>query len=354
MFPSRRRRIPLARETETERQMRFQVATETTRRERKRIKVDKSHMMNAKVPVKHFNEKQDLLLRHGALFPRWACSLHEGFNILLYGFGSKRPVLSAFMTYLMEEDAEAAVVEVLGYSPHFTVRELLVQVSHASGLSSEEFFLGNVSTSKKSVSMLAKRVLGDLETSDKTIFLFVNNIEGQNLRSDDCQDVLARLARLPNLHLVATADNAFVTPLLWDQKASADLNFHFFHVPTYCSYDDELMYQDDIAFEENDGRRLQAASVVLSSLTQTARSVFKELAENQLGDCPSGMAFGNLFTVCREQLILSNEITLRSHLEEFIDHDLVVLAETNEGGNRSLYKIPLRKADIDRLVDSCC
>ena len=202
--------------------------------------------------------------------------------------------------------------------------------------------------------MLAKRVLGDLETSDKTIFLFVNNIEGQNLRSDDCQDVLARLARLPNLHLVATADNAFVTPLLWDQKASADLNFHFFHVPTYCSYDDELMYQDDIAFEENDGRRLQAASVVLSSLTQTARSVFKELAENQLGDCPGGMAFGNLFTICREQLILSNEITLRSHLEEFIDHDLVVLAETNEGGNRSLYKIPLRKADIERLVDSCC
>ena len=115
------------------------------------MKLDKSHMMNAKVPVKHFNEKQDLLLRHGALFPRWACSLHEGFNILLYGFGSKRPVLSAFMTYLMEEDAEAAVVEVLGYSPHFTVRELLVQVSHASGLSSEEFSLGNVSTSKKSV-----------------------------------------------------------------------------------------------------------------------------------------------------------------------------------------------------------
>merc|ERR1712060_904212 len=71
-----------ARETGRERerrQMKFQVATETTRRQRKRMKMDKSHMMNAKVPVKHFNEKQDLLLRHGALFPRWACSLHEGF-----------------------------------------------------------------------------------------------------------------------------------------------------------------------------------------------------------------------------------------------------------------------------------
>ena len=27
------------------------------------------------VPVKHFNEKQDLLLKYGAMFPNWVCSL---------------------------------------------------------------------------------------------------------------------------------------------------------------------------------------------------------------------------------------------------------------------------------------
>ena len=30
---------------------------------------------NKAVPVKHFNEKQELLLKHGALFLSWACSL---------------------------------------------------------------------------------------------------------------------------------------------------------------------------------------------------------------------------------------------------------------------------------------
>ena len=27
------------------------------------------------IPVKHFNEKQDLLLKYGAMFPNWVCSL---------------------------------------------------------------------------------------------------------------------------------------------------------------------------------------------------------------------------------------------------------------------------------------
>mmetsp|Transcript_145 Transcript_145/g.280 ORF Transcript_145/g.280 Transcript_145/m.280 type:complete len:318 (-) Transcript_145:88-1041(-) len=306
---------------------------------------------NKAVPVKHFNEKQELLLKHGALFPSWACSLAEGFSLLLYGFGSKRPVLSAFMTYLMEADSEAAVVEVLGYSPHFTMKELLVQVSQASGLFTEEEGM-NVSGSKKSISTLAKRIIGQLRKSDRVIMLFVNNIEGQNLRNDDCQGLIAKLAELPNVYLVATADNAFVTPLLWNQKVSSQLNFHYYHVPTYCSYEDELMYQDDIAFQENDGRRLQAASVVLSSLTQTARTVFRQLAEYQLSDHPGGLPFSALFTVCREQLILSNEITLRSHLEEFIDHDLVCLNDASHE-NLSLYKIPLRTGDIERLRELC-
>ena len=111
------------------------------------------------------------------------------------------------------------------------------------------------------------------------------------------------------------------------------------------------MYQDDIAFEENDGRRLQAASVVLSSLTETARTVFRQLAEFQLSDHPAGLPFSALFTVCREQLILSNEITLRSHLEEFIDHDLCCMNDSNSE-SAGLYKIPLRTNDIQSLISS--
>jgi hypothetical protein len=65
-----------------------------------------------------------LLLKYGAMFPNWVCSLAEGFSLLVYGFGSKGAILSAFVTYLLEADAEAAAVEVLGYSPHFTLKEV--------------------------------------------------------------------------------------------------------------------------------------------------------------------------------------------------------------------------------------
>jgi len=239
---------------------------------------------------------------------------------------------------------------------------------HFHPATSEEEAL-NVTGSKKSVASLARKVVGHLESSNRTVFVFLNNIEGQNLRTDDCQELIARIASLKSVHLVATVDNASVAPLLWDQKTADRLNLHYHHVPTYCSYEDELMYQNDIAFEENDGRRLQAASVVLSSLTQTARAVFRELGESQIAEgggdharsdgdggegsaSGTGMAFAELFASCREQLILSNEITLRSHLEEFLDHDLVCLSEIPDT-RTALYKIPLRVADIERLMDLC-
>jgi origin recognition complex subunit 2 len=85
-------------------------------------------------------------------------------------------------------------------------------------------------------------------------------------------------------------------------------------------------------------------------LTQTARTVFRQLVEFQLSDHPGGLPFSALFTVCREQLILSNEITLRSHLEEFIDHDLCCMNDSSE--SVGLYKIPLRTNDIQSLIDN--
>ena len=65
-----------------------------------------------------------------------------------------------------------------------------------------------------------------------------------------------------------------------------------------------------------------------------------------------GLSFASLYSLCREQLILSNEITLRSHLDEFSDHDLVRVnqdaAAMAEG--QTHYVVPLRKADMQKLL----
>ena len=37
----------------------------------------------------------------------------------------------------------------------------------------------------------------------------------------------------------------------------------------------------------------------------------------------AGMQFGQLFRICRENFIVSNDMALRSHLNEFKDHQLL-------------------------------
>ena len=94
-----------------------------------------------------------------------------------------------------------------------------------------------------------------------------------------------------------------------------------------------------------------------------------------MSDHPEGLPFQVLYTMCREQLLLSNEVTLRSHLGEFMDHDLVrlnqgkpanfasmeeslidacthflSLLESNQEGMQSLYSIPLRPSDVQLVL----
>jgi origin recognition complex subunit 2 len=43
-------------------------------------------------------------------------------------------------------------------------------------------------------------------TSD-TLYMLVNNLDGIMLQGDKCQAILARLASVPNIHLIATIDH---------------------------------------------------------------------------------------------------------------------------------------------------
>ena len=70
-------------------------------------------------------------------------------------------------------------------------------------------------------------------------------------------------------------------------------------------------------------RHIRGAANVLRTLTPNARHIFRLLADHQLS-CPdgSGMSFHAFYTQCREQFLATSEMTLRSHLTEFVDHEL--------------------------------
>ena len=47
--------------------------------------------------------------------------------------------------------------------------------------------------------------------------------------------------------------------------------------------------------------------------------------------CNLGIAFSKLYYECREKFYVSNELTLRAQLTEFIDHKLIKLKNESDG-----------------------
>ena len=90
---------------------------------------------------------------------------------------------------------------------------------------------------------------------------------------------------------------------------------------------------------------MQGAAIVLRTLVPNARRIFSIIADQQMQEPEQGMILGclmqpvgimvhpwsscvgmgfqRLFKMCREQFLVSSEMTLRSHVTEFKDHQLV-------------------------------
>lgn len=64
--------------------------------------------------------------------------------------------------------------------------------------------------------------------------------------------------------------------------------------------------------------------MVLSSLSNNAREVFRCIADAQLDpEGNGGITFQSLFNVCKEKFLASNENILKTFLTEFKDHDIL-------------------------------
>lgn len=82
--------------------------------------------------------------------------------------------------------------------------------------------------------------------------------------------------------------------------------------------------------------------------------VFKTLAEALLADLLSeedeieGISYEHLFRLCRERFLVSSDATLRTHLTEFRDHDLIKTRKGPDGVE--LMVVPLPVAELRQLV----
>ncbi|KAG5219646.1 Origin recognition complex [Salix suchowensis] len=103
-----------------------------------------------------------------------------------------------------------------------------------------------------------------------------------------------------------------------------------------------------------------AALHILASVTQKAKKLFKLMGERQLGmsDSESGqdmqqaaIEYDALFSLARDNFVATNDTALRALLGEFKDHGLVLTAPSSAAGGQALW-IPLRNEKLSAVLGS--
>ncbi|KAI8320593.1 origin recognition complex subunit 2 [Martensiomyces pterosporus] len=302
------------------------------------------------VPMKHKEELELLETLHRQQFRQWCFELACGFNLVFYGYGSKRRMINSFAT---EMAADAPVAIVNGYFPALNLKQTLEKII------SEIVGFGDTSGS---VSDLASLICGYFESSSREVdkmCLVVHNIDGPCLRKH--QGALAVLAECKNIHIVASIDH-IEAPLIWDSSTLTKFNWTWHDLTTFEPYTVETSYENFASGTAEIGPR--GVLHVLASLTENAKSVFRILAEHQIAESvmegePAAqkpgarqveMAYGSYFAACRDQFLVSSEMTFRSQLTEFRDHKVIQSRHAADG--TEFVHIPLDTDTLGTILES--
>ncbi|KAJ2918960.1 hypothetical protein MD484_g1436, partial [Candolleomyces efflorescens] len=258
------------------------------------------------------------------LFSRFIFELNEGFNLLCYGYGSKRRVLNQFASEICSKHGHVVVAN--AFQPDFTIKDLLSRISTLPPL--QDLVLG--ATVERQTGQIATH----LAKQTQHIYIVIHNIDALPLRSARSKSALSLLASNPRVHIIASVDH-LNSSLLWSSSElfarksdtgddttsisafnyatnaasnpSYTLNRGFawlWHdLTTLSPYDAELAFTDrsSIAGASSAARRKgaldaasgaaagnpaamseTAASHILASVTQKAKKLFIVLGKRQL------------------------------------------------------------------------
>ncbi|KAF9116275.1 Origin recognition complex subunit 2 [Mortierella sp. AM989] len=308
-----------------------------------------------RAPAKHSKEMEMLMLLYEEQFPQWYFELMSGFNLLIYGYGSKRLLLTEFATSIL---TDAPLIIVNGYFPTLTVKEILDKIS-AAALQ----YSGPAGTLQEQIAFI-HAYFAQSDRSVKKLYLLIHNIDGSSLRSEKIQSALSLLASCPHIHLIASMDH-INTNIMWDTVKSARFRWVWHELTTFKPYLTETSFENSIMVRQGElGPR--GIQFVLASLTSNGKGLFRILAEHQIqaekesvgGGVNSaasknhmdwGMAYNTLFKKCQENFLVSNAVTFRTQLTEFRDHR-IVQSKKGADGVEILF-IPLSGSILEGILE---
>ncbi|RVD81848.1 uncharacterized protein DFL_009695 [Arthrobotrys flagrans] len=317
---------------------------------------------------KHAADIEHLNSLHKANFDQWVFELSQGFNILLYGYGSKRKLL---MEFIKKEAALGNhVVVVNGYVGGLTIRDIVNMVVNAVvGMNHGVKFGVNVNEMMDSVLQILDEHREKDE--DKSVTLLVHSIDAAALRTPQAQALLAQLSSHLAIRLIASSDN-ILSSLLWDSSTLTLFNFIFHDATTFVPYDLEISAADesegivDVITGGTAGRSgrsgAKGVKYVLASLTGNAKNLYRILIAAQLtameddgagkdkmGTEAYGIAYRTLYQKGLEEFVCSSDLVFKTLLKEFYDHQMVTSRKDLQGSE--VLWAPFRKEELESILE---
>jgi origin recognition complex subunit 2 len=309
---------------------------------------------------------------HRRSFPQWDFEFSQGFNICLYGYGSKRRLTQSFADWLYRRHRSTppSVVIVNGHTPNLSIRSIFATIVTA--------VLGADIPSKMGaqpveVLELLQSALRSRPDQDP-ITVFINSIDAPSLRRATNQALLARLAATPKIHLLVTAD----TPnflLMWDISLRDQFNFVFHDCTTFTPFDAEFDVVEEVHnLLGRKGRRVggkEGVEFVLKSLPENAQNLYRVLLTELLSmmdedlngeddmdngdgavDVPKdeiGIEFRALYQKASEEFIASSEMMFRTLLKEFHDHQMIT--SRMDASGMEILSVPLSRNEMEGVLE---
>lgn len=335
----------------------------------------------------HEPEKEFLLELHSRAFDQWVFELEEGFNICLYGYGSKRAITEEFAAHTYRHLLGQApykgskrtprIAVVNGYAAGTNMKEVLTTVASA-------FMPASVKLPNQPA-VLLDLILEQLSSNPPShpVPVILNSIDSPYLRKSPTPSMLARLAAHPSISLLCTADSPNFS-LLWDVGLKTQYKFLFHDATTFAPYDAEI----DIVETVNEllgrsGRRIggrDGVGFVLRSLPENARSLYRILVMEQLAldlteqglddadevpatpknkkvahakqaapEAGQGVEYRVLYHKAVQEFVTSSEVGFRTLLKEFHDHQMVESRKDAMGAERLW--VPFRQEELEGLAE---
>ncbi|KAJ5609547.1 hypothetical protein N7528_010114 [Penicillium herquei] len=315
-------------------------------------------------------EKEYLLSLHHRSFSQWQFEFEEGYNICLFGYGSKRKLVQNYADWLYHHSSteNPPIVIVNGYTPGISIRSIFAMI--ASALLGDDL-PSKLGAQPTEVLELLQSALNNRPIEEGPITVLINSVDAPPLRRAANQALLARLAATPRIRLLVTADTPNFT-VMWDISLRDQFNLVFHDGTTFTPFAVEA----DVVEEVNSllGRKGQRAGgkdgvgFVLKSLPENARNLYRLLltevitimddghqsddeggADGNKSAEEHGIEFRLLYQKATEEFIASSEMMFRTLLKEFHDHQMITSRMDPSG--MEILGVPLSRDEMEGVLE---